>query len=208
LRQSLFDPAPVPFFYEPLGSTFQSSLNLHVRIKSSAPAEASAMVQKVRSELRSLDPNLPVVSAATLLSFRDASIPLWAVRSGARLFSLFGGAALILAIIGIYGLKSYVVARRTREIGIRMALGSTSRGVIELFLREGAALAGAGLTLGVLLALGAGRLVSSMLYQVSPFDPVVLLLSFLVLAAAALVATYVPARRATLVTPVSALRHE
>ncbi len=80
--------------------------------------------------------------------------------------------------------------------------------MVELFLREGAALAGAGLTLGVLLALGSGRLVSSMLYQVSPFDPLVLLLSFLILAAAALVATYVPARRATLVTPVSALRHE
>ena len=208
LRQGLFDAAPVPFFYEPLGANFQSGLNLHVRIKSAVPAEASAMVQNVRSELRSIDPNLPVVSAATLQSFRDDSLPLWAVRSGARLFSLFGGAALILAIIGIYGLKSYVVARRTREIGIRMALGSTSRGVIELFLREGAALAGAGLTLGVLLALGAGRLVSSMLYQVSPFDPVVLLLSFLILAAAALIATYVPARRATLVTPVSALRHE
>jgi ABC-type antimicrobial peptide transport system permease subunit len=166
------------------------------------------MVQKVRSELRSLDPNLPVVSAATLQSFREESIALWAVKSGARLFSLFGGAALILAIIGIYGLKSYVVARRTREIGIRMALGATSRGVVELFLREGAALAGAGLALGVLLALGSGRLVSSMLYQVSPFDPLVLLLSFLILAAAALVATYVPARRATLVAPVSALRHE
>jgi predicted permease len=208
LRQSLFDPAPVPFLYVPLGSNFQSGLNLHVRIKSGVPAEASAMVQKVRSELRSLDPNLPVVSAATLESFRDESLPLWAVRSGARLFSLFGLAALILAVIGIYGLKSYVVAQRTREIGIRMALGSTSRGVVDLFLREGARLAGAGLGLGVLLALGAGRLVSSMLYQVSPFDPLVLLISFLILAAAALVATWVPARRATLIAPVSALRHE
>jgi predicted permease len=208
LRQGLFDAAPVPFFYEPLGANFQSGLNLHVRIKSAVPADASAMVQKVRSELRSIDPNLPVVSAATLQSFRDDSLALWAVRSGARLFSLFGIAALLLAIIGIYGLKSYVVARRTREIGIRMALGATSRGVVELFLREGAALAAAGLSLGVVLALGAGRLVSSMLYQVSPFDPVVLLLSFLILAASALVATWVPARRATLVAPVSALRHE
>ncbi len=208
LRQGLFDPAPVPFFYEPLGANFQSGLNLHVRIKSSVPAEASAMVQKVRSELRSLDPNLPVVSAATLQSFRDESIPLWAVRSGARLFSLFGLAALILAVIGIYGLKSYVVARRTREIGIRMALGATSRGVVELFLREGAKLAAAGLTLGVLLALGSGRLVSSMLYQVSPFDPAVLVLTLLILAISALIATYVPARRATRVAPVSALRHE
>ena len=166
------------------------------------------MVQKVRSELRSLDPNLPVVSAATLESFRDGNLSLWSVRTGARLFSLFGITALVLAVIGIYGLKSYVVARRTREIGIRMALGSTSRGVVELFLREGARLAGAGLALGVLLALGAGRLVSSMLYQVSPFDPLVLLISFLILAAAALVATWVPARRATLIAPISALRHE
>lgn len=208
LRQSLFNPAPVPFFYQPIGDNFQSGLNLHVRIKSAIPADASTMLQKVRGELRALDPNLPVVSAATLQSFRDETLPLWAVRSGARLFSLFGGVALVLAIIGIYGLKSYVVARRTREIGIRMALGSTSGQVVELFLREGAALAGTGLALGILLAFGSGRLVSSMLYQVSPFDPVVLILSFLVLAAAALIATYVPARRATLVTPVSALRHE
>lgn len=208
LRHSLFDAAPVPFFYEPVGANFQSGLNLHVRLKSDKPAEASAMLQRIRGELRTLDPNLPVVSAATLQSFRDDSLPLWAVRSGARMFSLFGLAALILAVIGIYGLKSYVVARRTREIGIRMALGATSRGVVELILREGIALAAAGLTLGVVLALGAGRLVSSMLYQVSPFDPLVLTLAFAVLAAAAMVATYVPARRATLVTPVSALRHE
>ena len=208
LRQSLFDPAPVPFFYEPVGANFQSSLNLHVRIKSADPATASTMVQNVRRELRALDPNLPIVSAATLLSFRDDSLPLWGVRSGARLFSLFGFAALVLAVIGIYGLKSYVVARRTREIGIRMALGSSARGVVELFLREGAALAGAGLGLGILLALASGQLVSSMLYQVSPFDPAVLALSFVILAMAALVATWVPARRATLVAPVSALRHE
>ena len=208
LRQSLFDPAPVPFLYVPVGANFQSGLNLHLRIKGRSPAEASAMVQKVRSEFRAIDPNLPVVSAATLESFRDDSLPLWAVRSGARLFSLFGLAALALAVIGIYGLKSYVVARRTREIGIRMALGATSRGVVELFLREGARLAAAGLGLGILLALGAGRLVSSMLYRVSPFDPGVLAASFLILALAALLATYVPARRATLVAPISALRHE
>ncbi|MEO5763328.1 MAG: ABC transporter permease [Vicinamibacteria bacterium] len=208
LRQDLFDAAPVPYVYVPLGANFQSGLNLHVRIKSAVPQDASALVQSVRRELRALDPNLPVVSAATLQSFRDDSLPLWVVRSGARLFSLFGGAALILAVIGIYGLKSYVVARRTREIGIRMALGSTSRGVIELFLREGASLATAGLILGLLLALGSGRLVSSMLYQVSPFDPLVLALSFAILAAAALIATYVPARRATRIAPVSALRHE
>ena len=208
LRHSLFDPAPVPFFYEPVGANFQSGLNLHVRLKSADPRAASSMVQKVRAELRSLDPNLPVISAATLQSFRDDSIPLWAVRSGARLFSLFGLAALILAIIGIYGLKSYVVARRTREIGIRMALGASAQGVVNLILREGVALAGAGLTLGVLLALGAGRLVSSMLYQVSPFDPLVIVMALGILAAASVVATYIPARRATLVTPVSALRHE
>jgi len=208
LRHSLFDAASVPFFYEPVGATFQSGLNLHIRLTSAVPAEASAMLQTVRKELRSLDPNLPVVSAATLQSFRNDSLPLWAVRSGAQLFSLFGAAALILAIIGVYGLKSYVVARRTREIGIRMALGATSRGVVELILREGVALAAAGLTLGVVLALGAGRLVSSMLYQVSPFDPLVLAIAFAILAAASVVATYIPARRATLVTPVSALRHE
>jgi ABC-type antimicrobial peptide transport system permease subunit len=101
-----------------------------------------------------------------------------------------------------------VVSRRTREIGIRMALGSTGGGVMWLVLREGVGLTAAGLTAGILIALAIGQMVGSMLYQVSPFDPQVLGLSALLLAGATLVACYLPARRATRVAPMQALRTE
>ena len=121
---------------------------------------------------------------------------------------MFGAVAAFLAVVGLYAVKAYVVSRRTREIGIRMALGSTDRGVMWLVLREGIGLTAAGLGVGVLIALGIGQVVSSMLCQVSPFDPQVFALSALLLAAAALVACYLPARRATHVAPMRALRTE
>jgi ABC-type antimicrobial peptide transport system permease subunit len=117
-------------------------------------------------------------------------------------------AALLLAVVGVYGVKSYVVACRTREIGIRMALGATRGDVVWLVLREGMTLTVAGVVLGLGLALATGRVVASMLYQVSPADPLVFALAPLLLAAAAMLAAFVPARRATRVAPASALRGE
>ena len=130
------------------------------------------------------------------------------MRTAAALFSTFGVLALLLATIGVYGLKAYDVSRRTREIGIRMALGATAANVQQLVLREGARTTVIGLSIGLLLAAGAGKLVSGLLYHVSPFDPVVLGVAMAVLSTATLVACYLPARRATRVVPLEALRSE
>ena len=128
------------------------------------------------------------------------------VRIGAALFSTFGGLALVLAVVGVYGVKAYSVARRTREIGIRMALGAEPRDIVTLILREGTVMIVTGAAIGLVLALGLGQLLSRVLYEVSPIDPWAFTLAPLALVTAALVACWVPARRATKVSPLSALR--
>jgi ABC-type antimicrobial peptide transport system permease subunit len=120
----------------------------------------------------------------------------------------FGGLALLLATIGIYGLKAYDVSRRTREMGIRMALSATASDLKRLIVREGARTTVAGLVFGVLMAAGIGKLSSSLLYHVSPVDPIVLATAAVVLSAAATLASYLPARRATRIAPLEALRAE
>ena len=133
---------------------------------------------------------------------------LWGVNTGARLFSVFGGVALLLAVIGVYGVKSYVVSRRTREIGIRMALGATSSDVLWLVLREGLTLTSTGIGVGLLLSWGVARAVGGLLYEVSALDPLVFVVAPAILTCAAMAASYLPARRATRVLPLTALRTE
>ena len=139
-------------------------------------------------------------------AFHDRSLELWAVRAGGRMFLTFGLLALLLAVIGLYGVKSYVVSQRTREIGIRMALGAKPHDVLAMVLREGAALSAVGVALGLPLAALLGFGLSRLLYDVRPLDPVVFVSAPVLLALAALVATWLPARRATRVTPLTALR--
>jgi predicted permease len=208
VRDDLFDKAPTPHMYVPFGQNYRGSMNLHVRVTNAEEAAESAMLGTLRQLVREVDPGVPVMSMKTLRQHRDQSIPLWAVNTGARLFTVFGGVALLLAVIGVYGVKSYVVSRRTREIGIRMALGATAGDVLWLVLREGLALTSVGIGLGLLLAWGVARGLSGMLYEVSALDPVVFAAAPLVLTAAAMLATYVPARRATHVVPLTALRAE
>jgi putative ABC transport system permease protein len=130
------------------------------------------------------------------------------VRLGAFLFGVFGAVALLLAMVGVYGVKSYTVARRTRELGIRMALGAHAADVFALVMSQALAQIALALAVGLVLALGAGRLVARILYQVSPADPLALAVTSAALAAAALLACFLPARRATRVTPMVALRSE
>ena len=138
--------------------------------------------------------------------FRDRSLSSSIVRAGANLFSVFGGLAVFLAVIGIYGVRAYLVSKRTREIGIRIALGATGRGMLWLAVREGAWLVGIGLGSGLALSLGVGMALSSTLYEVSPFDPWVFSFAPVLLAASALLACYFPARRAARLPPTVALR--
>jgi ABC-type antimicrobial peptide transport system permease subunit len=123
-------------------------------------------------------------------------------------FSTFGGIALLLAVLGVYGVKSYVVSRRTREFGIRIAVGAQPRALLWQVLREGGRITSIGIGIGLLLAVGAGQFLQGILYGVNNVEPVVLVTAPLVLLAASLLASYLPALRATKVDPTVALRSE
>ena len=206
IRDNLFDREGGPAVYEPWGRTYRGNMFLHVRAAQGG-VEAS-LLDAIRREMRTYDPKLPVLQATTMHAFHERSIELWAVQAGGRLFVIFGLLALLLAVVGLYGVKSYIVSQRTREIGIRMALGARPADVLAMMLKEGAVLAAAGVALGLPLAALLGFTLSSLLYDVKPLDPVVFTTAPGVLALAALVATWLPARRATRVTPLTALRSE
>jgi putative ABC transport system permease protein len=206
MHQDLFDDSTRPRVYVSFGSKFYANMTLHVHTDPAAPD--AAMLATIRGELQRLESRLPVFTARTMTMQRDKSITAWSVRVAAAMFTTFGALALLLATIGAYGLKAYEVSRRTREIGIRMALGATAGDVQRLVLREGLRTTLVALAIGLLLAAGTGRLVSGLLYRVSPFDPIVLVVATVVLASAAMLACFVPARRATRIVPLEALRAE
>jgi ABC-type antimicrobial peptide transport system permease subunit len=162
----------------------------------------------LRQTVRSVDPVLPTLELRTFAKHMANNPQLFIVQAGAALFSVFGGLALGLAVVGVYGVKAYAVARRTREIGIRMALGAQRETVQWMILREGLLMVTAGLALGLLFALGIGKLVSSILFEVSSLDPFAFTIAPILLALAALLATWLPARRATRISPRAALRTE
>ncbi|HVT73662.1 MAG TPA: ABC transporter permease [Lacunisphaera sp.] len=194
--------------YVPFAQGFQSDVQFHVRTAADTPAAAAALIDSVRREVRAAAPGVPVFKVRTFREHLAASADLWITRMGATLFSVFGGLALALAAVGLYGVKAYSVARRTREIGIRMALGAQPGRVQAMVLREGLAMTLTGAALGLLLALGLGRICAGLLYEVSPMDPLAFTLAPAVLLATALLACWVPARKATQVEPLTALRTE
>ena len=206
VRHDLIDRTPVAHVYLPTGQHYRGNVYMHVRL--AGEGAETAIFGALRQAIRAADPRMPILQVLTLRQQRDRNLMLWAVNSGARLFSVFAAVALLLAIIGVYGVKSYVVSRRTREIGIRMALGATRSSVLWLVLREGLTLTGAGIGLGLLLAWGVARALSGLLYEVSALDPLVFAVAPVVLAASAMIASYVPALRATRVVPLTALRME
>ena len=166
------------------------------------------MFSLLRRQVRSAAPGVPIFNVRTFCQQFEGNMQLWVVRTGAAMVSLFGSLALLLAIVGIYGVVAYGVARRTREIGIRTALGARPATILRMILREGLIMTLGGAALGFLLALGLSRLFSGVLYQVSPVDPMTFTLSPAVLIATALFACWLPARRAMRVDPIVALRYE
>jgi ABC-type antimicrobial peptide transport system permease subunit len=208
LRDDLFESAPQPHVYVPSGQNFQAGVNIHLKTSPMSESAGASMLQVVRREVRVVDEQMPILNLKTLQNHVAESASLWLVRLGANMFSIFGGLALFLAVVGVYGVKAYTVAQRTREIGIRMALGATTRDALWLILREGLILTFAGVALGLILAAGVARLLSGMLYEVSALDPLAFTAAPLVLATVSLVATYLPARRAARVEPIAALRYE
>jgi predicted permease len=205
-RHDVFSGSMQRRLFVPLAQGHRGDVFLHVRL--AAAGAATAFPSTLRQMLRALDPALPVLNVRPLSAVIDASVDLWLVRLAAVMFGVFGVIALLLAAVGVYGVKSYAVSRRTREIGIRLALGAYSRQVFSLVLRQGLLQTALALAFGALLALAAGRLLARMLYQVNPMDPLVLLIAGLVLLAASLLACVVPARRAMRVSPLAALRSD
>jgi ABC-type antimicrobial peptide transport system permease subunit len=162
----------------------------------------------LRQTLRAIDPDLPVLRLTPFTHLVEGNLDLWMVRVGAVMFGAFGCIALLLAVVGVYGVKAYAVARRTREIGIRMALGAMPGDVFALIIKQGALQTALAVLLGIGLSLLIGKILASALFGVSAADPLVLGASIALLAASALLACYLPARRATKVNPTEALRAE
>jgi predicted permease len=207
-KNRLFDKEALGAIYMPFARGFQNDVFFFVKFASLPASSESANADLLRRTVQSVDPLLPVLELRTFEKHMDGNPQLWIVRAGAALFSIFGGLALGLAAVGVYGVKAYSVARRTREIGIRMALGAEGKTVQWMILREGFAMVAAGLAIGLLLALGTGKIVSSILFEVSSTDPFAFTIAPTVLMAAALLATWLPARRATKISPMAALRTE
>jgi predicted permease len=206
VRDDILEPPPA-HIYVPHGRYYTSQMTLHVR---TAPGQESAMLQPVRQAIRQVNAQVPIVSLKTLTAHRDTSASVWAVFLAAKLLGAFGAIALALATVGVYGLRAYLVAQRTREIGIRLALGATRGGIVAQLLRESVRVSVAGLLAGAAIAFGVIVVLrsSGMLYQVSSTDPLVLTLAPLVLATTTALASYLPARRAMRIDPALTLRSE
>ncbi|HEX2861079.1 MAG TPA: ABC transporter permease, partial [Lacunisphaera sp.] len=207
-RADIFDRKLGRSVYVPFGQGFISNVHFHVRPAAPGAMAALGLIEMVRRELQAAAPGVPVFKVRTFGQHRDASIEFWAVRSGTALFSLFGGLAMLVAVVGIYGLKAYAVSRRTREIGIRMALGAEPARVRNLILREGLTMILQGILLGLFLGLGVGRVLATVFVDFSPFDPLAFGTAAVVLILSALAACWIPARKATRVDPTVALRAE
>jgi putative ABC transport system permease protein len=204
IRAEGLDQPPTPIIYvdyrqRGLGVNSSPAIILRTALP------ASAIVPSARSIFHDLDPNIPVQFS----TFAEALGGWMAERRFLLLLAgVFAGAALALAAVGIYGLVAHSVTRRTQEIGIRMALGAQRGDVLRLVIGEGARLAAIGLAIGVAASLVAARLISSLLFDVKPTDPLTFIVVSLILTGVALLASYIPARRAMRVDPMVALRHE
>ena len=194
--------APTPFVYSPLSQSYDGALTLAIRTDGDPRALATA----VRSRIADLDAALPVFDVKTFSE--HLGISLFPQRIAATVSASLGLLALLLSAVGIYGVTAYSVSQRTREIGIRMALGAGRPDILKLMLRQGLKLAAIGLGIGLAFAFAFTRLMDSVLYGVSATDAITFATVSLVLAGVALAACFVPARRATKVDPMVALRYE
>jgi putative ABC transport system permease protein len=197
------DGKPLPYAfvsypYDPFRNT-----GLTIRVAGMTPASITAAA---RQQIHASDPTLPIFDEATGDEARANTY--WQYRLFGWMFSVFGVVALALASVGVYGVLSYSVSQRTQEIGVRMALGASRGSVFGLFVTDGAKLAAVGIVVGILGALAVTRVIASLLYNVSATDPLSFIATAAFLALVALLASYVPARRATGVDPMVALRAE
>jgi len=192
---------PKSFFYRPLLQEYQPGVQLIVRTAGDTP-----IVDALRREVRAIDPRMALVGVETLE--QHMQLPLFPARAAGLLLGLFGGLALTLAVVGLYAVMSYSVSQRTREIGVRVALGAKQFDVLRLVIGQGLKLTLGGLALGLVGAIAVTRVLSNVLYGISPTDPVSFLAVSVSLMLVAIAASYVPARWATRVDPIRALRSD
>jgi putative ABC transport system permease protein len=195
---------PQPYFYVPLAQQYRSLRVLQLRTAGDPTALASA----VQREIRVLDPDLPVFDVTTMQRMLDGPNGFLLLRMGALFGGTMGLLGLALALVGIYGVVSYAASQRTQEIGVRMALGAARADILRLVLGRGLLLVGIGVVLGLVAAAAVSRMVSSLLFGISAVDPVTFIVVPLLLASMALLASYLPALRATRIDPAAALRGE
>jgi predicted permease len=194
--------APGPMLYVPYAQAPLYGGEIVVK----STLSTSAVVGAIRAVTQGIDKNLPVTDIAALPDVLNASVAQPRFRT--LLLGLFGAIALVLAAVGIFGVISYSVGRRTHELGIRMALGAQPGSVLNMILRETLTLSLIGIAVGIPCAIGAARLIRRLLFNVTQYDPITLALVPVVLISVAMLASYIPARRATKVDPLVALRHE
>jgi ABC-type antimicrobial peptide transport system permease subunit len=191
-----------PYIYLPLIQSPSGAATLFFRTN----ADAGGMLSTVRSQVQAQDRNLPLTNVWPIGEVLSQA--LWNARFGASLLVIFALLALVLCVIGIYGLIAYSVGQRGREIGIRMALGAHRTDVLFMVLKESLAIVSVGLVAGLALSYFLARAIVGLLYGVSPSEPGALVGMSLILAAAGLAASYFPARRAASVNPIQALHQE
>ena len=194
---------PQPFLYLPLEQSRQTAMMLFVETAGDPAAGSGAL----RAEVRTLDPNQPIYDVRTMASHFEQQA-LWGVRLVAEVIAAVGVVGLALSVLGLYAVIAYSVSQRTREIGIRMAVGASERRVLALVLHQGLTLSAIGISIGLLLTLALSTVIGDMLNGVNPRDPAIYLGGTAVLLSVTLFATYLPARRASRVDPQAALRSE
>jgi hypothetical protein len=203
IRYRDLSESPQPFLYLPFSQQYSAFMTLHVE----TTGDPAALAAPVLAEIRRLDPGTPVADVQTLDHFFHEGA-MFGSRLVTEVVTVTGFLGLLLAIAGLYGVIAYSVSRRTREIGIRMAIGADPGFVARLVLRQGMNLTIAGMAIGLLLALSVAKLLGTLLVGVSSRDPYVFVAVTLIVASVSLLACYIPARRAARVDPLLALRHD
>jgi predicted lysophospholipase L1 biosynthesis ABC-type transport system permease subunit len=193
---------PFPLIYRSFAQNYQEAPTIHVRAK----GNAKALIPALRKEFAAVDPNLPFLDPRTMREHMQQSTI--GQEIGSKSLAAFGAIALLLAAIGIYGVMSYAVSQRTREIGVRVALGAAVGDVTGMVVRDGLKITLVGAAVGAVGAIGAGRMLQGLLLGVSPTDPLTFGTIGLVITAVTVAACLVPARRAARVDPTIALRSQ
>jgi len=204
VRYAALATPPTPVVYVPFAQGSEGTITMYLAVR--ADGEPAALGPAIAERVRQVDPDVPVSALRTMEERVSASLAQ--PRLQAVVLGAFAGLALLLAAVGIYGVMSYATRQRTREIGIRMAIGAGSRAILRLLLARGVAMVAAGIGAGLLGAFALTRLLRSLLFEVSPSDPLVFAAVTAVLTGVGMLAAWLPARRATRLLPVAALREE